>query len=99
MTGQQVIRSKLGVEVFSKEVNWNDYPVHFKRGTYIQSRTIERDLTDKELQNIPEKYRPTNKVIRKEVQVLNLPPITKILNRVEVVFEKQDPIIIMEKEA
>jgi|SRR3990172_4577550 len=87
--------SQLHEMLFSKGVNWNDYPNHFKRGTYVQSRIVDKFLTDKELQNIPEKYRPTTNIVRNrnEIQILNLPPISKIENKVEVVFEKQDPII------
>ena len=51
----------------AKGINWNNYPIHFKRGRYFKRYTIERHLTVQELEDIPEKYRPTGPVLRSEI--------------------------------
>lgn len=51
-----------------KGVNWNDYPVHFKRGTYFKRIKYEALLSEETLLKIPEKYRPTEPVIRSSVE-------------------------------
>ena len=35
--------------LFAKEINFNDYPDFFKRGTFVRRMTVERVLTDDEL--------------------------------------------------
>ena len=44
--------------LFQKGKNWNDYPAAFKRGTYLQRRASERELTEEERLRIPEAHRP-----------------------------------------
>lgn len=53
-------------------VNFNDYPAFFKRGVFGKRVKEERHLTDAELQNIPEKFRPTTPVIRSSVNAFDL---------------------------
>lgn len=77
-----------------KGVNWNDYPAFFKRGTYVQRKRVERELTLKERMAIPEQHRPTGPVIRTEVQELLMPPISRLLNPVEVLFKGDAPVQI-----
>lgn len=65
----------------SKGVNWNDYPVHFKRGIYFQRKLVERPLSEVELARIPEKHREKlkgEKVIRGSVEVLDIPPLREL---------------------
>jgi tRNA(His) 5'-end guanylyltransferase len=57
-----------------KGVNWNNYPRHFKRGTYFAVNSVERVLTPEELAKIPEKFRPTGPVIRSVCSELDLEP-------------------------
>jgi len=97
----KMLQDKNGSEMqemlFSKGVNWNDYPTFFKRGTYIQRRKIVRKFTAGELDLLPEKHEarknPDLKIERTEIRVLDLPPLSKVINRVEVIFEGIDPII------
>lgn len=77
--------------LFAKGVNFNDYPAAFKRGTFVQRKTFERELTDAELAKIPEKNRPNGPVIRSQVQELNMPIFSKVTNRVQVIFYGADP--------
>lgn len=79
--------------LMEKGVNWNDYPVFFKRGTYAQRKVIERQLTDEEWNNIPEQHRKdrTELVKRTIVRTLDMPIFSKVVNRVEVIFNGEEP--------
>jgi len=76
-------------------INWNNYPVSFKRGTYVQRRKRARRLEDWEWEKIPPKHRPPREqlVERTEVKVLDMPKLTTITNRVDVLVNGVDPII------
>lgn len=63
--------------LLSRGVNWNDYPAHFKRGTYLKRVTRLRSLGDDELARIPEKHRPAGPVMRSVVERMDWPPIRK----------------------
>lgn len=81
----------------SAGVNWNNYPRHFKRGTYIQRKTVTRPFTAEELELLPPKHNartnPGLLVERQEFRVLDLPVITTISNREEVIFEGAEPLL------
>lgn len=75
-------------------VNWNDYPAFFKRGTYVARRPKMVKLSDSELYKIKEEYRPTDGMVqRNQITRLDMPPITKVTNRVGVIFHGQEPIV------
>ena len=79
-------------------VNWNDLPVKFKRGTYIQAKKVSTPFTAEELDDLPEKHHArTNPelVIKRRVvrQVEEMPILTKIVNVVDVLFDGNDPIM------
>jgi tRNA(His) guanylyltransferase len=80
-----------------KDVNWNDYPSFFKRGTYVRRQKIVRKFTAEEIDNLPEQHdarkNPDLEIERTEVKILNMPPIRKIDNRKEVIFEGQEAIL------
>ena len=79
--------------LFSIGINWNDYPAFFKRGTYVQRKVVKRSLSDSERNAIPEKHRPEPDAmfIRSEITECTFPPVTKIKNLVDVIFNKADP--------
>lgn len=83
--------------LFQKGINWNDYPSFFKRGTYIQRRKILRPFTTQEIENLPQKHEarqnPNLMIERTDIRELELPPFTKIINKVEVAFEGKEPVI------
>lgn len=82
--------------LFQKGVNWNDYPVAFKRGAYVQRTTKVVPFTPEELDRLPPKhearFNPDLKIERRVVREIQMPPITTVMNRVEVVFEGASPI-------
>ncbi len=81
--------------LFQKGINWNDYPDHFRRGTYVRKMSVERPYTPQEMEALPLMHRVRTdtdlKIWRSEVRVLDLPPIRKIANRVEVLFNGAEP--------
>lgn len=80
-----------------KGINWNDYPSFFKRGTYIQRRKTIRKFTIEELDKLPSKHaartNPNLEVERTEIRVIEMPPLSKVANRVDVIFGGADPVV------
>lgn len=83
--------------LINKGINWNNYPNFFKRGTYFRRQRIERKFTSDEMDKLPVEHEafnnPNFKVIRSDVVKLDMPPITKVINRVEVIFDGEEPVI------
>lgn len=77
-------------------VNWNDYPVFFKRGTYVQRRTESTPFSAEELDRLPPKHEarknPALVVERSVVRVLAMPPLGSITNREAVIFDGAQPL-------
>lgn len=94
--------SELQEMLFQKGVNWNDYPNFFKRGTYVRRRVVERKFTTEELNNLPPKHEalknPDAVVRRTVVMEENFPPLTKIVNRVDVILNGADPLMLNDGE-
>ncbi len=83
--------------LFQKGVNWNDYPAFFKRGTFLLRRTVERQWTSQELDALPPLHaarsNPDLIVRRREIYTPELPPFSKITNRVGVLFHEEEPTL------
>jgi tRNA(His) 5'-end guanylyltransferase len=73
-------------------VNFDDYPARFKRGAYVQRRTVARELDASVLSGIPEGRRPSGPVFRNETVVLDMPPLRQVPNRVEVLLDGAEPV-------
>lgn len=82
-------------------INWGNYPSFFKRGTFIQRSKKLIELSPEEIAVIPEKFRPSpgTKVERSVVSEVQMPPFSRVVNRVEVIFDGADPIILSGEEA
>jgi tRNA(His) guanylyltransferase len=72
-------------------VEFEDFPVAFRRGSWVMRYAIERLLTTQELESIPEKHRPVGPVIRNEMRVVDMPPFNRVANRPDVIFDGADP--------
>lgn len=76
-------------------INWNAYPARFKRGTYVRRVTTSTPFTAEEIEQLPPKHaaraNPNLQVIRSRVVEVPMPPLTKVRNRVAVVFNGEDP--------
>ncbi len=81
--------------LFAKGVNFNDYHPSFKRGTWVRRALIERQFTAEELAAIPERHRPDpgTMVVRSVMQAFDLPKLSTVSNREEVIFEGAAPIM------
>jgi tRNA(His) guanylyltransferase len=80
-----------------KGVNWNNYPACQKRGTYVARRKVERPFTAEEIEKLPKKHaartNPDLKIVRSEIFVMDLPILTKVINRVDVIFNGAVPVV------
>lgn len=83
--------------LFAKGVNFNDYPVSFKRGTFVRRITVERPFTAEELERIPEKHRPVADalVTRSQIVPLDMPKFATVTNREAVIFDGAEPALII----
>ena len=83
--------------LFQKGVNFNDYPADFKRGTYIQRRTLSTGFTPEEIEKLPLKHQarlnPDLVFERREIRVLDMPKFLSIENKVGVIIFGEEPII------
>jgi tRNA(His) guanylyltransferase len=84
--------------LMEKGVNWNDYPPYFKRGTYVQRKRTVRKFTVEEIDKLPIKHEartnPDLEVERSDVVVIDMPPLAKVTNRVDVVIFGADPVVV-----
>lgn len=87
--------SEMQEMLHQKGVNWNDYPDFFKRGTFVQRKTFQRELEPEVLAKIPEKNRPApgTMVTRSMVVKIDMPPFTKVTNRENVIFRGEAPAL------
>ena len=80
--------------LFKSGVNFNDYPIHFKRGVYIQRKKILRKFTTEEIENLPlmhEARRNQNLEIERScIELLNIPKLSSIKNKVDVLIYGKD---------
>jgi len=60
-----------------KDICWDNYPDHFKYGTFIQKRSELR-----------------NEVERFSYKIIDMPSFNSVLNRTEVIFNRQSPITL-----
>lgn len=83
--------------IFQKGINWNDYPTRFKRGGYFRRVLVERKFTVAELGVLPpshEAHKNPNLLIKRhKIQQLDLPPLLRIPNRVDVIFRNAEPLV------
>jgi len=81
-----------------KGTNWNDYPAFFKRGSYIQRRHVDRPFTMYEIEKLPAKHmartNPDLRVVRSDYIEIDMPPLTRVINRNDVIFRGEEPKIL-----
>lgn len=83
--------------MLDKGVDFRDYPVNFRRGTYLQRKEIRRKYTTTELEKLPPKHNARNNpdlvVVRHDLVEVDLPPFFRIQNPEAVVFEGADAVL------
>lgn len=81
--------------LWQKGINWDKYPVFFKRGTYARRVVIERKLTPDELKDLPEHHEarknPDMVFTRSEIKEIEMPIFSTVENREAVIFEGAEP--------
>jgi tRNA(His) guanylyltransferase len=81
--------------LFAKGINWNDYPAFFKRGTFVLRRTVQRRFSIEDLEQLPPRHaareNPDLLVTRTEVRAVEMPPFGRVLNRVGVLVDGEEP--------
>jgi tRNA(His) guanylyltransferase len=92
---QNKSRSEMHEMLFQKGINWDQYPDHFKRGTYVRRRMITGNFTTEEIEALPPKHEartnPDLTISRNVVIVECFPPLTKIANRKQVILHGAEP--------
>jgi len=82
--------------LFQAGVNFNDYPAFFKRGVFVQRKKCIRKFTSDEIDKLPKQHEarsnPDLMIERQEIVAVEMPPFSKVTNRVEVIFDGADPI-------
>jgi len=83
-------------------INWGeDFSPNKKRGSYFRRVKVLRPFTPEEIADLPQKHEarenPSLVVERQDIQEMNYPILTKIGNRVEVIFLNEAPILNTDK--
>lgn len=68
-------------------VSEDQYPLRARYGVYLGRRNFSMRLTPDELARIPEKHRPTGRVIRSRVVDLELAPLIRRADREDMIFQ------------
>lgn len=80
-----------------RNINFNDYPNFFKRGTWVGRKKIMRKLTSDELEQLPPLHNarknPDMEFERSQIGYLDMPIFSKVVNPVEVVFNGATPVV------
>lgn len=92
-----ILQEKMFLE---KGVNFNNYPSRFKRGAYFKKVKSEIELDQVEIDSLPPKHNLRKgeaiKVTRSSVDLLSIPPLLKIPNRVDMIFNGAEPELFTE---
>ncbi len=87
--------SEMQEMLFQKGINWNDYPSFFKRGTYVQRRRTLTQFTAEEIEKLPAKHNaikdPSYEIERWTIERVDLPPLSRIENRSDVIIWGKEP--------
>jgi tRNA(His) guanylyltransferase len=87
--------------MFQKGQNFNDYPAFFKRGTFLQARTRNETLPQEVLDRmgLDAGHAEQATVVRRSIERIEMPRFSKVVNRVEVIFDGAEPLLQEEAEA
>ena len=88
--------------MLEKGVNWDTLPINLKRGTYVKRFVEMKALSKDELDSLPEKHNarknPDLLISRHVISQVEYPILSKIKNRVDVIFESVEPILYIEND-
>ena len=78
-----------------KSIIFSNYPEAFRLGTFVRKETVQRPLTQKEIDRWPSGMRPTegSLVTRSQmVRLSDVPPLQRVVNRTEFIMSGAEPI-------
>lgn len=73
--------------LLEKGIDWSQYPNAFKFGTYLKREEELYTLSNDELDKIPKKHRPTEPIKRKIINKLDISPLSKKENLIDIIFK------------
>lgn len=89
--------SEMQEMLFQKNINWNDYPASFKRGTYSRRQEKSMPFSAAEIEKLPPQHEarinPNLEIKRKVIISENLPILSTIKNKVGVIIYGESPIL------
>jgi tRNA(His) guanylyltransferase len=93
--------SELQEMLFQKGINFNNFPVFFRRGTYVQRLTTNRPFTPEELDKLPPLHdarkNPNMCVERSLVtELVDVPILSSLTNATDFIFGRAKPLTISE---
>lgn len=74
-------------------VSFDELPDRIKRGVFVRNMPRMIFLSNEELRQIPEKFRPENPVMRNCVVTIDVPPMLNIENKEGFIFNHEDPVV------
>lgn len=85
--------------MLEKGVNWNDLEIRYKRGTYVKRFVVSKPFSIEELASLPPKHQahsnPDLVIERSVIKEVEYPIFSKISNKVDVVFNGEEPKTIL----
>ena len=83
--------------MMEKNVNWNDLEIKYKRGSYVKRIKTTKEFTSDELNQLPLNHNahknPNLAIERNIITTIELPIFGKIINKVGVIFNNEEPLI------
>lgn len=77
-----------------RDINWNDFSSNEKQGTFVRKERVQVKLDEEHLAKIPVDKRPEGGIVTRGKMVeIDMPNFLKVANRVEVIFDGEDPVI------
>lgn len=88
MTGPQM-QERMWAE---NNVNFNDYPPHFKRGVFARREPVIRMMTDEECARIPTQFQTDDRMVTRTETKIHDFWLSKITNKIDVLFDRGEPL-------
>lgn len=80
--------------LWAKGINFNEYAPAFKRGVWARRARVEKAFDPQEWASIPIQHRPPidQVLMRTEIKIFDLPPLSQLTNLSAVLFSGEHPI-------
>lgn len=82
--------------LFEMDINWNEYPSSFKRGTFIQKSVVSSAFKHDDISKLPEKHQarqnPNLDIQKSVISAIEMPIFSTVTNREDVIFCGATPL-------